>query len=132
MGGAGRLAAEPTSRSRGVGAAATAGNEERGDEQAGESACGSARGHAAACYWAEGRARPLEGECPAKDGRRRRLGGASGADYGGSSGIGLAIARALGEEGYALTVSARRPDKLEAAAEGLAPTDSRCRALPPT
>ena len=34
---------------------------------------------------------------------------------GGSSGIGLAIARALGEDGYALTVSARRPDKLEAA-----------------
>jgi len=38
---------------------------------------------------------------------------------GASSGIGLAIARVLGEEGYALTVSARRPDKLEAAAEGL-------------
>jgi NAD(P)-dependent dehydrogenase (short-subunit alcohol dehydrogenase family) len=34
---------------------------------------------------------------------------------GGSSGIGLAIARMLGEEGYGLTVSARRPDKLEAA-----------------
>jgi NAD(P)-dependent dehydrogenase (short-subunit alcohol dehydrogenase family) len=38
---------------------------------------------------------------------------------GGSSGIGLGIARALGEDGYALTVSARRPDKLEAAAEEL-------------
>ena len=38
---------------------------------------------------------------------------------GASSGIGLAIARVLGEEGYALTVSARRPEKLEAAAEGL-------------
>jgi NAD(P)-dependent dehydrogenase (short-subunit alcohol dehydrogenase family) len=38
---------------------------------------------------------------------------------GGSSGIGLAIARALGEDGYALTVTARRPDKLEAAAEQL-------------
>ena len=38
---------------------------------------------------------------------------------GGSSGIGLAIARALGEEGYGLTLSARRPEKLEAAAEGL-------------
>ena len=38
---------------------------------------------------------------------------------GASSGIGLAIARALGEEGYGLTVSARRPEKLEAAAEGL-------------
>ncbi len=38
---------------------------------------------------------------------------------GGSSGIGLAIARALGEDGYALTVSARRPEKLEEAVEGL-------------
>lgn len=34
---------------------------------------------------------------------------------GGSSGIGLAIARALGEDGYGVTVSARRPEKLEAA-----------------
>jgi len=38
---------------------------------------------------------------------------------GASSGIGLAIARMLGEEGYALTVAARRPEKLAAAAEGL-------------
>jgi NAD(P)-dependent dehydrogenase (short-subunit alcohol dehydrogenase family) len=38
---------------------------------------------------------------------------------GGSSGIGLAIARALGEDGYGLTISARRPEKLESAAEGL-------------
>ena len=38
---------------------------------------------------------------------------------GGSSGIGLAIARLLGEEGYALTVAARRPEKLTAAADGL-------------
>src|SRR5919107_2867600 len=38
---------------------------------------------------------------------------------GGSSGIGLAIARALGADGYRLTISARRPDKLEAAAEEL-------------
>jgi NAD(P)-dependent dehydrogenase (short-subunit alcohol dehydrogenase family) len=38
---------------------------------------------------------------------------------GASSGIGLAIARTLGEEGYALTVSARRPEKLEAAAQEL-------------
>jgi NAD(P)-dependent dehydrogenase (short-subunit alcohol dehydrogenase family) len=38
---------------------------------------------------------------------------------GGSSGIGLAIARALGADGYALTISARRPQKLEQAAEGL-------------
>ncbi|MCW3016739.1 MAG: family NAD(P)-dependent oxidoreductase [Solirubrobacterales bacterium] len=38
---------------------------------------------------------------------------------GASSGIGLAIADMLGQEGYALTVAARRPEKLEAAAEGL-------------
>lgn len=38
---------------------------------------------------------------------------------GGSSGIGLAIARALGEDGYGVTVSARRPEKLEAAVDGL-------------
>jgi NAD(P)-dependent dehydrogenase (short-subunit alcohol dehydrogenase family) len=39
---------------------------------------------------------------------------------GGSSGIGLAIARMLVEEGYGVTVAARRPDKLEAAAAELA------------
>ena len=38
---------------------------------------------------------------------------------GASSGIGLAIAKALGEDGYGLTVSARRPEKLEGAAEEL-------------
>ncbi|HLM26026.1 MAG TPA: SDR family oxidoreductase [Thermoleophilaceae bacterium] len=38
---------------------------------------------------------------------------------GGSSGIGLAVARMLGEEGYGITLSARRPDKLEEAADGL-------------
>jgi NAD(P)-dependent dehydrogenase (short-subunit alcohol dehydrogenase family) len=38
---------------------------------------------------------------------------------GASSGIGLAIAHMLGEEGYALTIAARRPDKLEGAAEEL-------------
>jgi NAD(P)-dependent dehydrogenase (short-subunit alcohol dehydrogenase family) len=38
---------------------------------------------------------------------------------GGSSGIGLAIAHALGEDGYGVTVAARRPEKLEAAAEDL-------------
>lgn len=38
---------------------------------------------------------------------------------GGSSGIGLAVARMLADEGYALTLSARRPDKLEAAAQTL-------------
>ena len=38
---------------------------------------------------------------------------------GGSSGIGLAIARALGEDGYGVTISARRPEKLERAASEL-------------
>jgi NAD(P)-dependent dehydrogenase (short-subunit alcohol dehydrogenase family) len=43
---------------------------------------------------------------------------------GASSGIGLAIARVLGEEGHGVTMAARRPDKLETAvaelvAEGL-------------
>jgi NAD(P)-dependent dehydrogenase (short-subunit alcohol dehydrogenase family) len=41
---------------------------------------------------------------------------------GGSSGIGLAIARMLREEGHALTLAARRPDRLEAAAEELGAT----------
>ena len=39
---------------------------------------------------------------------------------GASSGIGYAIARVLGEEGYALTLAARRPEKLQAAADELA------------
>jgi NAD(P)-dependent dehydrogenase (short-subunit alcohol dehydrogenase family) len=38
---------------------------------------------------------------------------------GGSSGIGLAVARALAEDGYGVTISARRPDKLESAKEAL-------------
>ena len=38
---------------------------------------------------------------------------------GASSGIGLAIAHMLGEEGHALTVAARRPEKLAAAAQEL-------------
>jgi NAD(P)-dependent dehydrogenase (short-subunit alcohol dehydrogenase family) len=38
---------------------------------------------------------------------------------GASSGIGLAIARVLGEEGHALTIAARRAEKLENAAEQL-------------
>jgi NAD(P)-dependent dehydrogenase (short-subunit alcohol dehydrogenase family) len=38
---------------------------------------------------------------------------------GASSGIGLAIAEMLGEEGYALTLAARRPEKLDQAAQGL-------------
>jgi NAD(P)-dependent dehydrogenase (short-subunit alcohol dehydrogenase family) len=38
---------------------------------------------------------------------------------GGSSGIGLAVARALGQDGFGVTIAARRPDKLEQAAAGL-------------
>jgi NAD(P)-dependent dehydrogenase (short-subunit alcohol dehydrogenase family) len=38
---------------------------------------------------------------------------------GGSSGMGFAIARALGEDGYRVTVSARRPEKLEEAVKQL-------------
>ena len=38
---------------------------------------------------------------------------------GGSSGIGLAVARALGEDGFGVTIAARRPDKLEQAAAEL-------------
>jgi len=39
---------------------------------------------------------------------------------GASSGIGLEIARMLGNEGHAVTLAARRPEKLEAAAQQLA------------
>ena len=49
---------------------------------------------------------------------------------GGSSGIGLAIARALGEDGFRLTVSARRPEKLEAAAKELADAGFEVHAVP--
>ena len=49
---------------------------------------------------------------------------------GGSSGIGLAVARALGQDGYALTVSARRPDKLEQAVLGLADEGLEVEAVP--
>ena len=38
---------------------------------------------------------------------------------GASSGIGLAVAKVLGEEGYGVTMAARRADKLEAAVAGL-------------
>ncbi|MGI8781700.1 MAG: SDR family NAD(P)-dependent oxidoreductase [Solirubrobacteraceae bacterium] len=41
---------------------------------------------------------------------------------GASSGIGLAIARMLGEEGYGLTVAARRPEKLSEAVAALRET----------
>ena len=49
---------------------------------------------------------------------------------GGSSGIGLAIARALAEDGYGVTLSARKPDKLEAAAEELRGDGAEIEAVP--
>jgi NAD(P)-dependent dehydrogenase (short-subunit alcohol dehydrogenase family) len=49
---------------------------------------------------------------------------------GASSGIGLAIADVLGQEGHALTVAARRPEKLEAAAEGLRAKGYEVEAVP--
>jgi NAD(P)-dependent dehydrogenase (short-subunit alcohol dehydrogenase family) len=49
---------------------------------------------------------------------------------GGSSGIGLAIARALGEDGYRLTISSRRPDKLEGAAQQLRDAGLDVEAIP--
>src|SRR3954447_22953841 len=49
---------------------------------------------------------------------------------GGSSGIGLAIARALGQDGYRLTVSARRPEKLEEAVKGLTDDGIEAQAVP--
>jgi NAD(P)-dependent dehydrogenase (short-subunit alcohol dehydrogenase family) len=49
---------------------------------------------------------------------------------GGSSGIGLAIARALGEDGYGITLSARRPDKLEQAAATLEADGLDVQAMP--
>lgn len=49
---------------------------------------------------------------------------------GGSSGIGLAIARALGADGYSLTVAARRAEKLEEAAEDLRAEGFEVQAVP--
>jgi NAD(P)-dependent dehydrogenase (short-subunit alcohol dehydrogenase family) len=49
---------------------------------------------------------------------------------GGSSGIGLAIGRALVEDGYGVTLSARRPDKLEAAADQLRGDGAEVEAMP--
>ncbi len=49
---------------------------------------------------------------------------------GASSGIGLAIARVLAEEGYAITMAARRPEKLEIAVEGLAAEGFDVQAVP--
>lgn len=49
---------------------------------------------------------------------------------GASSGIGLAIARVLGQEGYSLTIAARRPEKLEAAAKDLIEEGFELQAIP--
>ena len=49
---------------------------------------------------------------------------------GASSGIGLAIARALAEDGYGVTLSARTPDKLEEAVKGLSDAGLDVRAVP--
>jgi NAD(P)-dependent dehydrogenase (short-subunit alcohol dehydrogenase family) len=49
---------------------------------------------------------------------------------GASSGIGYAIARALAEDGYGVTVSARRPEKLEEAAKALADEGLDVRSVP--
>lgn len=49
---------------------------------------------------------------------------------GASSGIGLAIARMLGAEGYGLTIAARRPEKLEEAAQSLRDEGFDLQAIP--
>jgi NAD(P)-dependent dehydrogenase (short-subunit alcohol dehydrogenase family) len=46
-------------------------------------------------------------------------GGRAALVTGGSRGIGLAVARTLGEEGYRLTIAARRPKRLQAAVADL-------------
>jgi NAD(P)-dependent dehydrogenase (short-subunit alcohol dehydrogenase family) len=49
---------------------------------------------------------------------------------GASSGIGFAIARVLGQEGYSLTLAARRPEKLQRAADELAEEGYDLQAVP--
>jgi NAD(P)-dependent dehydrogenase (short-subunit alcohol dehydrogenase family) len=49
---------------------------------------------------------------------------------GASSGIGLAIAQVLGETGHGLTIAARRPDKLDTAAETLRRAGHEVEAVP--
>jgi NAD(P)-dependent dehydrogenase (short-subunit alcohol dehydrogenase family) len=49
---------------------------------------------------------------------------------GASSGIGYAIARVLGQEGYSMTLAARRPEKLQAAADELAKEGYDLQAVP--
>jgi NAD(P)-dependent dehydrogenase (short-subunit alcohol dehydrogenase family) len=49
---------------------------------------------------------------------------------GASSGIGLAIAKVLAQEGYGVTMAARRPEKLEAAVADLKASDFDVQAVP--
>jgi NAD(P)-dependent dehydrogenase (short-subunit alcohol dehydrogenase family) len=49
---------------------------------------------------------------------------------GGSSGIGLGIARGLAQDGFAVTISARRPEKLNAALEDLLSEGLEAQAVP--
>ena len=49
---------------------------------------------------------------------------------GASSGIGLAVARMLGEEGFGITMAARRPEKLDGAVAGLAADGFDVQAVP--
>ncbi len=49
---------------------------------------------------------------------------------GASSGIGYAIARMLGQEGYSMTLAARRPEKLQAAADELSKEGYELQAVP--
>jgi len=49
---------------------------------------------------------------------------------GASSGIGLAIARMLCEEGFGVTMAARRPEKLQSAVDGLAAEGFDVHAVP--
>ena len=49
---------------------------------------------------------------------------------GASSGIGLAIARVLAEEGFGVTMAARRPEKLQGAVDGLAAEGFDVHAVP--
>ncbi len=49
---------------------------------------------------------------------------------GASSGIGFAIARMLGQEGFSMTIAARRPEKLQAAAGELAEEGIDLQAVP--
>jgi NAD(P)-dependent dehydrogenase (short-subunit alcohol dehydrogenase family) len=58
--------------------------------------------------------------CPREASEGGRVAERAAVITGGSSGIGLAIARGLAEDGYGVTISARRPGKLGAAAKELA------------